>query len=71
MDEQQLRTIKLRVSVKTQIALEGLLNVIAKEAMFADVQSEEIVQQIKEVMIDNELFKDMVAYLDDGRSKVK
>lgn len=67
MNEQQMKTIRTRVSVKLQIALEGLLNAIAKDDMFADVPSEDIVNRIVADMANPELLLDMVAWLDSVR----
>jgi len=70
MNDQQLRTLRVQTYVKQSIAIENLLTVIAKEALFADVTTDELITTvIKNLTIDEDTKLDMVAYLDSERNK--
>lgn len=70
MREQQRKTLKVRTYVKQSVAIENLLTALAKEGLFADVPTDELITAIiEELTIDDDTRLDMIAYLDSERVK--
>jgi len=70
MNEQQLKTLSVRVHVARDIATERLLTTIAKEPLFTNVPSNEIVATIVGFnSFDEDTQADMLSYLESEREK--